>query len=97
MNAWVLAQYIVSIMARAIEATPIIRGKDAKRIREAMRREEESPNPKRLAFLEECKEVYERLTTDEANTFSGEEHHKHICTSTHLIAVYKNEAGIDSY
>ena len=45
-------------MAKPIEPTPVIRGVDAKRIREDMRREETRPDPDRVAYLRHCKEVY---------------------------------------
>jgi hypothetical protein len=47
-------------MARPIEPTPTIYGADARRIIEEARREEEHPDPKRLAYLQECREVARR-------------------------------------
>jgi hypothetical protein len=49
-------------MARPIEPTPIIYGEDARRIIEEAKREEEHPDPKRIAFLRQCKETYRRWT-----------------------------------
>ena len=47
-------------MARPIEPTPIIYGEDARQIIEEAKHEEEHPDPKRIAFLRQCKEVARR-------------------------------------
>lgn len=47
-------------MAKPIEPTPVIKGKDAKKIIEEMRREEKSPDPERVAYLRHCKDVYRK-------------------------------------
>ena len=38
-------------MAKPIEATPTLQGKDAERFLRAMIKEQENPNPKRLAII----------------------------------------------
>lgn len=44
-------------MARPIEATPTLRGKDAIRFIRNMIKEERNPNPKRIAFLKRCEKL----------------------------------------
>jgi hypothetical protein len=41
-------------MAKPIRATPVLRGKDAKRFLEEMIKEEKNPDPRRIAFLKEA-------------------------------------------
>ena len=47
-------------MARPFEPTPVLSGKDAERFVELTLKEERDPDPKRLAFLQECYEFYLR-------------------------------------
>lgn len=42
-------------MARPIEPTPTLTGKDAERFIENMIKEEKNPNPRRIAFLREAR------------------------------------------
>ena len=50
-------------MARPIQPTPTLRGKDAERfLRDIKRREKYGPTKKEKKFLEECDEVYEKVT-----------------------------------
>lgn len=44
-------------MAKPIEATPTLRGKDAERFIMNMIKEERNPNPKRLALLKKASET----------------------------------------
>lgn len=45
-------------MARPIEPTPILSGKDAEKFLELTRDAELHPDPKRAKFLKECYELY---------------------------------------
>jgi hypothetical protein len=49
-------------MAKPIEPTPILRGKDAERFFEAMEKEDISPNPVRLKAIREGMSFYKTLS-----------------------------------
>lgn len=44
-------------MAKPIEPTPTLRGKDAIRFIQNMIKEEKNPNPKRIAFLKKAEKM----------------------------------------
>jgi hypothetical protein len=48
-------------MAKPIEPTPILEGKDAERFLQSMVSEQTDPDPKRLKFLEEAKESFRKF------------------------------------
>ena len=52
----------VEKMAKPIQPTPILSGKDAIRFLENMQKEQTNPNPKRIAFLREAREDFKKLT-----------------------------------
>lgn len=45
-------------MARPIEPTPILEGEDAERFMKDLEEAETKPNPKKKAFLNECRDIY---------------------------------------
>jgi len=48
-------------MAKPIQPTPILEGKDAERFLEIMLKEQANPNPKRIKFIREALESFKNF------------------------------------
>lgn len=48
-------------MAKPIAPTPVLGGEDARKFFEQLEKDDSVPNPEKVAFLKECREVYKKL------------------------------------
>jgi len=55
-------------MAKPIESTPTLRGKDAVRFIRNMIKEETNPNPKRVAFIKKALSMKFEVVNEDLNT-----------------------------
>ncbi len=48
-------------MAKPIEPTPILKGEDVVEFYKQLEKEEKSPNPRRVEFIQKSQEVYNKI------------------------------------